>query len=565
MATSFVPPKPDQWEGPAQQGAQVFTPPPPSAWEGKGQIDYSKPPEQSNLSKAGNAVRDAFEGVGAGVVSSGVGLYNAARKIPGAEKIMPPVSATIQAATQPPDRSGLGWPGQAGKTAEQVGEFMIPGGAISRGAKAIEGATAGMRAAPILNTVGRAALEGASAAGVTGVQTGGNTGEIAKAGLTAGAVSGAIPAVGSLARKVGPAILGKTTGAGEEAIRTAATNPSPEFMKAMRGGTDEGEIVGSFRDALGKVKEARGEAYRQQLAQISQQQSPPIDITPVRQQLMQKLGAFRVKVTPQGPDFSRSVIPKSEQGTVEAIANDVIGWDDYTPLGVDALKRRIGNYYSPTSDVRALTSTVENATKKVLHANVPGYSEMTQDYANASDFITKVEQEMALGPRSQQGAAIRRISYALKQNNEYRKALAEALDQFTQSDLKGQLAGYHLKDTLPKGLTGVASGVGILGAIGLHALSPDAAVAMMASSPRLVGETLAAMSKLRGAGPAIAGAIPKASAAFSVNRDKPVPQFASGGIVTPNKKRHRYGPPKPKGMPQMPETKPEAFSPMPEI
>lgn len=509
---------------------------------GKQEIDYNKPTAPSNLQRAGNAVRDFAEGVGSGVATTGVGTYNLARK---AVPALPPVPASVQDATKPPDYSGLGWPGQAGKTAEQVGEFMLPGGLVNRGAKVIEGTTAGMRGAGLLNTVGRAGLEAGSAAGVTGLQTGGDTEQMKRAGATAGTVSAAIPAVAGAVGKVGPAILGKTTGAGEEAIRTAATNPSPEFMKAMRGGTDEGDIVGAFREALNKVKDARGDAYRQQLAQISQQQIPPIDITPVRQQLMQKLQAFRVNVTPDGLDFSRSTVPPSEQGIVKSIAADVIGWDDYTPLGVDALKRRISNYYSPASDVRALTSTVENATKKVLHANIPGYSEMTQGYANASDFINKTTQEFALGPNQQQGTAIRRISYALKQNNEYRKALAEALDQFTQSDLKGQLAGYHLKDTLPKGLTGVASGVGILGAIGMHALSPDAAVAMMASSPRLVGETLAAMSKLKGmAGSQIAGAIPKASAAFAVNRDQPIPQFAQGGIVKPKKKKRRfYGPP----------------------
>lgn len=486
--------------------------------------------EQSNLSKALNVPRDLVEGVGSGLAKTGVGVYNLARKIPGVSKVLPPVSPAIQGATQAPDYSGLGWPGKLGRTAEQVGEFFVPAGKVAEGAKAIEGATAGMKAAPALNALGKAGLEAGSAAGVTAAQTGGDTDAMRNAALTAGAASAVAPPILKGAGAAGKAILGKTTGAGEEAIGTAATNPTPAFKTAMRGGTDEGEIVGSFKKALQNVKDARGDAYRQQLASLPQQQLQPTVLDPVKQALTQKLQSFRVNIGPNGVlDFSHSTIPKGEEAIIKNIADDVNGWSDLTPLGIDALKRRISNYYSPTSDVRAFTATIENATKRTLHANIPGYSQMTQDYANASDFIKKVEQEFSLGPTVQQGTAIRKISYALKQNNEYRKVLADALDSFTQSDLRGQLAGYHLKDTLPKGLTGVniGSGLTILGAIGAGALTPSAAVSMMAASPRLVGEVLSAMSKFRGAAPSMAAAVPKVAAAFTVNRDKPQPQIPS--------------------------------------
>src|SRR5690242_19095136 len=39
MSTSFVPPRPDQWEGPAPQ----FTPPPVSSWEGPASSGIEKP------------------------------------------------------------------------------------------------------------------------------------------------------------------------------------------------------------------------------------------------------------------------------------------------------------------------------------------------------------------------------------------------------------------------------------------------------------------------------------------------------------------------------------------
>lgn len=511
-------------------------------------IDYNKPAQPSNLQKLGTGIADLGKGALSGAASTVFHGGDLLRRATGQPRIID--KPEVQQAMTAPDSTM----GKVGKFGEQAAEFMIPGGMISKGAKAVEGVTAGMRAAPLVNTGARAALEGISAAGVTGAQTGGDTSQMKTAGLTAGATSAALPAVGALARKAGPAILGKTTGAGEESIRVAANSADrPAFTKAMRGGTDEPEIVGNFKQAVGNAQASRSADYRAQLAKISQQQGPPLDITPVRQELLKRLQNFRVKVTPNGLDFSRSVVPPGEENTVKQIAEDVIGWDDYTPLGVDALKRRIGNQYSHNSDVRALMQAVKDSTRGVLNTSVPGYADMTKGWETASKFINEVVPEFSLGPNAKTGAAIRKISYALKQNNEYRQMLTEALDQFTNSDLKGQLAGYHLKDTLPKGLMGVGSGIGILGAIATGNLTPGAAVAMLSSSPRLVGETLSAMAKLRGAGSAIGAAIPRVAAAATVNRQPirlgiqgrgadegpPVPQFARGGIVA-------AGPPRPK-------------------
>lgn len=571
MGPQVIPPPPPGFKLVDDQGPSptAGVPPPPPGFtmvppSGGNEIDYNKPAEPSNLEKLGTGIADFGKGALSGAASTVFHGGDLLRRATGQPRVIN--NPDVQQLITPPDSMA----GKAGQLAEQGAEFLIPGGAISSGAKAVEGVTAGMRAAPLINAGARALMEGAGAAGIAGAQTGGDPDQMKRAGLTAGAVSAAMPVAGAVARKVGPAILGKTTGAGEESIRVAADSANrPAFETAMRGGTDEPEIVNNFKQAVGNAKAARSTDYRQQLAQISQQQVPPIDLTPVRNELMQKLQNFRVKLTPNGLDFSRSVVPPGEEDTVKQIAQDVIGWDDYTPLGVDALKRRIGNHYSPNSDVRALTEAVQDSTRNVLNASVPGYADMTKGWETASKFLDEVIPEFSLGPTAKTGTAVRKISYALKQNNEYRNMLTDALDQFTSSDLKGQLAGYHLKDTLPKGLMGFGSGIGILGSIATGHLTPGAAVAMMASSPRLVGETLSAMAKLKalapGAGDAIANATPRVAAAFTVDRDKPVvPQFSRGGVVVPKPKPGRtssrgiwYGPPRPA------KTKVEQAPPMP--
>lgn len=92
-----------------------------------------------------------------------------------------------------------------GKTVEQVGEFFIPAGAVSKVDKAIDLMIAGSKlskGAKIASKVAStAALQGASAAGVTLAQTGDKT-KAAKAGLTAGAIAGTLRGVGEAARSI---------------------------------------------------------------------------------------------------------------------------------------------------------------------------------------------------------------------------------------------------------------------------------------------------------------------------------------------------------------------------
>ena len=78
-----------------------------------------------------------------------------------------------------------------GKGVEQAAEFLAPAGAVATGGKLVNAATK----LPAARLLGRAVLDGLSAAGVAGAQTGGDPKAMATAGLTAGAVSGATGAV----------------------------------------------------------------------------------------------------------------------------------------------------------------------------------------------------------------------------------------------------------------------------------------------------------------------------------------------------------------------------------
>ena len=349
----------------------------------------------------------------------------------------------------------------------------------------------------------------------------------------------AVKPVARAAGKVGSEALGLTTGAGGEAIRTAVKNPSSQFKAAMRGDISEVDIVDKFKTALQNVRDLRGERYRERLNDIGKGMAPPatvanqaasatgkvqqtaaslttpgravsksaapgtsvtLDLTPVRNEMMSQLQSFGAHVTPNGLDLSRVPIANpSERKLFEGIVHDVVTWGskpgDLTPLGVDTLKRRIGDFYSDSSSARAFVQGIKKSVEKVLNDNVPGYKEMTREYAAASDFIQTIEKNFSLGKNADKGSAIRKLSTALKQNNEYRKVLTEALGQFTSDDLKGQLAGYHLSQTAPRGLAGVTTGAGIMLAISQGMVHPAFAAELLLTSPRAMGEVLTAMGK----------------------------------------------------------------------
>lgn len=133
------------------------------------------------------AIPDFLGGIGAGVIGTGVGAYDLARKIPGVDSVLPEPSADVRASTVPPDS----FAGNAGKFLEQGAEFLLPAGAAVDAAKGLSIASK----APALT---RIAAEALANAGTAAVQSGGDSTSALVAGGATGILGGlgaAIPAV----------------------------------------------------------------------------------------------------------------------------------------------------------------------------------------------------------------------------------------------------------------------------------------------------------------------------------------------------------------------------------
>lgn len=170
------------------------------------------------IKKGTQAEKEALTGFGKGVLSTARGLSTVGEGIlKGVGRILTPKSMEEKLGFAKTEKSSAqeliseemtkpktGYE-TLGKTVEQVGEFFIPAGAVSKVDKAIDLMIAGSKlskGAKIASKVAStAALQGSSAAGVTLAQTGDKT-KAAKAGLTAGAIAGTLRGVGEAARSI---------------------------------------------------------------------------------------------------------------------------------------------------------------------------------------------------------------------------------------------------------------------------------------------------------------------------------------------------------------------------
>jgi hypothetical protein len=465
-----------------------------------------------------------FQGLGAGALSTGREISK------GLHWVDPTIPEIPESYATPP----AGVAGQAGKIAEQGAEFLLPGGAVSKTEKAIEGATKIPR---VVRAVLKAVPEAASAAGVTAAQTGGDIDSMKAAALLAGGTRMVMP----LVSKAAAGILGTTTGAGSQAIEKAAQG-SPEFTRAMRGDITETDILSHLRDAMEGVKDERSAAYQRQFNRLPQ--NIQVDLDPVRQEMRTALKAQNIgtSIGPNGEillDFSRSPIRDApSQNNVLSIVNDLNDWGsrqgDLSPRSVDILKRRIDDVYSPSNNARAFVQRMKNQTRNALNS-VPGYQQMTADYARASDFLDNLK-DLSLNATND-GTAIRKFGNLMNKNNGFRRDLVRQLSRNAGRDLTAEIAGSRLSSWIP------TSGAGrpidaLLGLLGLgHFVSPAPVVAGMATtSPRLMGETVRLAGKAAPLAPKAAGAMPRAIYVHpeqQPNYDQMIGRAAGGKIEDP--------------------------------
>ena len=316
------------------------------------------------------------------------------------------------------------------------------------------------------------------------------------------ALGGVLPATPYIARGAGKVIgegLGVSTGTGYGAIKEgfnaalAGGKRAEDFQIALRGSTTPEQIVQEAKDSLGKIIQDKRNSYQTQLAEIAKD-TTELDISPINNEVKSQLNKFGIKNNNGVLDFSQSTLRfnKSAQTDIQTIVDEMRGFGsrsgDRTAVGVDSLKRAFQDLYSPSGEARAFVEGVRKATRKVLD-NVPGYNELTSSYQSKNGLIEDIHKALSLGDKASTDTAFRKITTALRTNNEVRKELIAELDKASGGFLSSKVAGQQLGELLPRGIVKAVGGVGAAGAIAAGSLPPVLKAALF-TSPRLVGEMI---------------------------------------------------------------------------
>lgn len=405
----------------------------------------------------------------------------------------------------------------AGEIAGTAGAGGVVGNAIARAAPAAAPlaqavATGGMRAGGAAGLLGMGtriaggALNGAATSAMVDPST------IAEGAAFGAALPPAVKVMGaagsglsSLGKGLLTNILGATTGAGSQAVKSAfeaGKNGATSFLDNMRGKVDIADVVDSAKSAVGALRQQRAEAYKSGMVDIKNDVSV-IPFSPV-QKIMDKISGMG--------SYKGVQINKNAAGTVDDLKNVVDQWGQldpaeyHTPEGMDALKQAIGDIRDSTDHgtaARRAADEIYNAVKTQITAKAPAYAKVMGDYASASKALQETEKALSLGEKASQDTAVRKLQSLLRNNAQTnygnRMTLAQNLEQASGVDLMSPLAGQAMNSWMPRGLVGAIEQGNI---IPLAAKSAGALLAAPIASPRLVGEGAYMLGRAAGKGTA---------------------------------------------------------------
>lgn len=298
--------------------------------------------------------------------------------------------------------------------------------------------------------------------------------------------------------------LGAGTGTGASTVSEAykaskaGGDTANAFKEAMRGNTSPEDVVKSAHDIVGNIKENRGNAYVEQLKTLGED-TKSHDISPVHTALDTQLQKFGVKEGKDGQlDFSRSSIANngSARADIQGVYDTLKSWGtksgDRTGVGLDILKKQLGDFYSPSSQARAFVQGVKSPLVDLLNKEVPGYKDMTAGYSKVSNFLDEIKSATGAGSNAKPDTVFTKLTSAMKGDKEFR---LQIMDEMTKTDptFMAKVAGTNMASWIPKGLVGkgidVSAGLGALA----HVFNPSIIPVLLGTSPRVIGEFARAM------------------------------------------------------------------------
>lgn len=328
------------------------------------------------------------------------------------------------------------------------------------------------------------------------------------------------------------------------------SEPMQRTVAAMRGHISEQDTYNNMEALLDMAKTQRGNEYRSQLAEIAARD--PLDMTDtfnrIKNDFYDKLERdYRIRrtgietpepaaVAPGQPgydqyitdyqDYMRSAHPEAfggepapaSQPGVDFKGSGIVAddarkdiskmdellrnWQERYPhpnqMDMDLLKRAVDNFYDPKSQARAVVAGLKDDIRSSLNSDIPGYEKMTSKFNESSERLEALQNEYALNNKNP-GVTMRKMANAFNQNNQWRKSVLDdmrAVDPGKTDELMAEMAGHHFSGWIPKGIMGPLSGAGIARAMLRGGIHPANAATLLLTSPRVMGEGMAALQNV---------------------------------------------------------------------
>lgn len=410
----------------------------------------SQQPEPGMVEQGVQMGKDFLAGAGSGVFSTIKGAAGLVR--------LPESEYLNKLATAPASTAG-----QVGRFAEQGAEFLIPAGAVNRGVGLLKNAPAVARIA------GRAGLEGLSAAGIAGVQSGGDPEAMRNAALTAGVATGTL---GAAAEAV-PAVAGRL-GRTAQKLYEKAVYPTKEGTKYL----SKTQVVPGLLERRMRISSADDllEKSRTQIDKWGQRigdawnkvpQDTPLDVTSILKALddsaaeavVQMPGGKGVNLGPAAntivnhADEMKKVLldistPNPQTGALETTVGalrQAKGFSDKIAAKAGAFEGR----NLADDSLASMYETVGNASREQLAKNFPEVDELNKQY-NFWKNAEKVGFETSRRQTGQQGGLQRSIANTV--GTGVGAAVGSQIGG-TAGTMAGAIVGAKTTDLLQKAMT----------------------------------------------------------------------------------------------------------------
>lgn len=296
---------------------------------------------------------------------------------------------------------------------------------------------------------------------------------------------------------------GLVTGQGGKAVREAAESGfeggkrGEAFREQMRGG-DAAKAVEEAKYGLEQLRSQAQQRY-QQNRQSWGNDATVLSFKNIDQTLSDATDKFVFK----------GVVKNDAAAEVFAKMNEAIQqWktlapaDFHTAAGLDALKQKLqGIVDSVPQNERTALAVATQVKKSVwneIQRQAPTYAAAMKDYETASNLIEEITRTLSMGRNASVDTQLRKLQSVMRNNVNtnwgQREKLVKALEGAGAQDIMPMLAGQSSSSWAPRGLQRAVGGGLALGSM----VNPSFIPLAIASSPRVMGETVHAGGRVAG-------------------------------------------------------------------